>query len=400
MKYNKNDFIDIDVKKLIEWKDGNGEGCLVSNKITRDGWKVGYMYREEPDEGAPDSGWRFMKGDESDEYNEEPSNVNVFSINTICNYDPDIIKYLNSPVGTALIRISEHEFEIDKGDKPIYFAKQENIKMGKKRERMIEKINLDRICDNNEEENEKRQMEIYKKVIDEYNELCNVDFRKKNDFANNDYEVFDCLFQLTVAHPQVFDEFYEILKKYRFNDKTYLDYAIKKITKNASDVERFINGLIDIGIVDEVNELEDNSITLKSYLGEYNFFLADEYYALNQDVVSYIQNGKLDRNCHVNTLFLLKCLRKGEAITAKCSLMFDSSFYHSYYRCNGMVCDLNINCVMTEEEYNEIYDPKIISVVNIENLEEKQNNVKINCRSTLEDLLEIAVYEEILTEQI
>lgn len=48
------------------------------------------------------------------------------------------------------------------------------------------------------------------------------------------------------------------------------------------------NGLIAIGIVDEVNELENNSITLKSYLGEYNFFLADEYYALNQDVVSYI----------------------------------------------------------------------------------------------------------------
>ena len=32
---------------------------------------------------------------------------------------------------------------------------------------MSEKINLDKFCDRNEEENEKRQMEIYKKVIDE-----------------------------------------------------------------------------------------------------------------------------------------------------------------------------------------------------------------------------------------
>ena len=125
MEYTEKGFIKIKIEDLIEWKGGNGEGCLVSNKITKDGWKVGYMYREEPDEGVPDSGWRFMQGKESDEYNSDSSNINVFALNTICNYDPDIIPYLNSPIGTVLIRISEHEFEIDKGDKPIYVAKQE-----------------------------------------------------------------------------------------------------------------------------------------------------------------------------------------------------------------------------------------------------------------------------------
>lgn len=260
---------------------------------------------------------------------------------------------------------------------------------------MVEKIDLDKICDNNEAENEKTQMEKYKKVIDEYSKLCNVDFRKENKFANNDYEVFDYLFQITVVQPQFFEGFHEILNKYGFNDKTYLDYAIKKITKNASNVDAFIDGLINIGIVDEVYELENNSINLKSFLGLYNFFLANEYYAQNQEIVSYIQNRELNRNCHVNTLFLLKCLRKGEAITAKCSTMFNNTFYHSYYRCDGMICDLNINCVMSEEDYNSIYNPKIISVVNIENLEEKQYNVKNNSKSTLEDLLEFAVYEEI-----
>ena len=122
---DKKGFIKIEIKNLINWKGGNGEGCLVSNKITKEGWKVGYMYREEPDEGVPDSGWRFMQGEESDEYNSNPANTNVFAINTICNYDPDIIPYLNSPIGTALIRISEHEFEFDKGDKPIYIIKQD-----------------------------------------------------------------------------------------------------------------------------------------------------------------------------------------------------------------------------------------------------------------------------------
>ena len=55
---------------------------------------------------------------------------------------------------------------------------------------------------------------------------------------------------------------------------------------------------------------------------------------------------------------------------------------------------------MNEKDYNKIYNPQIISVVNIDNLEEKQNRVKNECRSTLEDLLEIAVYEEILNKNI
>ena len=61
MEYNENGFIKIDVKNLIDWNEGTGDGCLVSNKITKDGFKVGYMYREDSD-NAFDSGWRFMQG--------------------------------------------------------------------------------------------------------------------------------------------------------------------------------------------------------------------------------------------------------------------------------------------------------------------------------------------------
>lgn len=261
---------------------------------------------------------------------------------------------------------------------------------------MKEKINLDLICDNWELENEIKQKEMFKNVINKYSKLCNVDFRKENKFAHNDYEVFDSLLQLTVAQPQFFEEFHEILSKYAFKDKTYLDYAIKKITKNASNVQAFIDGLIDVGMINDVYDEENNSVTIKSCLGKYNFFFANEYYIENKEIVKYIENENLDRNCHVNALFLLKCLKEGETITAKCSSMFNNLYYHSYYRCNEMICDLNINCVMSEEEYNKIYSPQIISVVSINNLEEKQNRVKNNCKSTLEDLLEIAVYEEFL----
>ncbi len=259
---------------------------------------------------------------------------------------------------------------------------------------MKEKIDLDLICDKWEEENETKQMRMFKKVVDEYSKLCNVDFRRENKFAHNDYDVFDSLLQLTVAQPQFFEEFHEILNKYGFNDKTYLDYAIKKITKNASNVQAFIDGLIKVGIINDVYDMENNSINIESCLGKYNFFLANEYYIENKEIVEYIANENLNRNCHANTLFLLKSIKEGEAVTAKCSSMFNNLYYHSYYRCNGMICDLNINCVMSEEDYNKVYNPQIISVVNIDNLEEKQNMVKSNCKSTLEELLEIAIYEE------
>ena len=263
---------------------------------------------------------------------------------------------------------------------------------------MEEKMDLDLICDKWEAENEIKEFETFKKVIDEYSNVCNVDFRKENKFAHNDYDVFDSLLQLTVAQPQFFEEFHEILCKYAFNDKTYLDYAIKKITKNASNVQSFIDGLIDVGMINDVYDEENNSVTIKSCFGKYNFFFANEYYFENNEIIEYIANGELNRNCHANTLFLLKCLKKGETITAKCSNMFNNLYYHSYYRFNGMICDLNLNCVMKEEEYNKIYSPQIISVLNIDNFKERQNIVKNNCKSTLEELLEIAVYEEVLNK--
>ena len=80
-------------------------GCLASNKITVDGEKVGYAYREEPDNNFPnDSGWRFMSGTEDEDYLENPDNFNVFELNTICNYDEAVLPILKSEIGTSFIK--------------------------------------------------------------------------------------------------------------------------------------------------------------------------------------------------------------------------------------------------------------------------------------------------------
>ena len=77
--------------------------CFASDRITVDGAPVGFMYREPPD-GAGDSGWRFLAGDESDAYLGNPDNFALYEVNTIANYDPDIIPLVDAEVGYAFER--------------------------------------------------------------------------------------------------------------------------------------------------------------------------------------------------------------------------------------------------------------------------------------------------------
>jgi hypothetical protein len=81
-------------------------GCIASDLITVEGKKVGYMYREKPDNDS-DSGWRFFSGLESQEYTDTPSNFSPYDVNTVANYDHDIIAFLDAPVGSAFERASQ-----------------------------------------------------------------------------------------------------------------------------------------------------------------------------------------------------------------------------------------------------------------------------------------------------
>ena len=98
-----------DIKRLID----SNEGCIATDRITVDGMRVGYMYREEPSSKYPDSGWRLLAGDESQEYLDNPRNSEVYQLNTICNYDPEIIPYLDAEYGAAFYRNSRGKFVPD-----------------------------------------------------------------------------------------------------------------------------------------------------------------------------------------------------------------------------------------------------------------------------------------------
>ena len=97
----------IPMEELKEVYQGEGpQGCIATDRILVDRAPVGYCWREEPDPGDEtwDSGWRFTAGDESGAYLEDRDHCAVYALNTLCNYDPDIIPLLDSEPGTAWSR--------------------------------------------------------------------------------------------------------------------------------------------------------------------------------------------------------------------------------------------------------------------------------------------------------
>jgi len=94
--------------EILPLARGRGS-CLASDHITVEGRPVGFMYREEPDTEF-DSGWRFLSGLETDAYVNDLANVGLYDVNTIANYDRDIIPLLDAPPGSAFERDDDGRF--------------------------------------------------------------------------------------------------------------------------------------------------------------------------------------------------------------------------------------------------------------------------------------------------
>lgn len=103
-------FVLTEIRPLIDW--GGAEGCFATDRIMVDGSPVGFMYRELP-EYEGDSGWRFTAGDETAAYMDEPDNSGIYMLNTVANYDEDIIPHLKADYGSAFFRNEAGEFEKD-----------------------------------------------------------------------------------------------------------------------------------------------------------------------------------------------------------------------------------------------------------------------------------------------
>lgn len=88
-----------DIKPLVRMSGS----CIATDMITVHGHLVGVMYREEP-KSETDSGWRFSAGCETQDYMDDEGNLALYDVNTIANYDPEIIPFLGANTGKAFER--------------------------------------------------------------------------------------------------------------------------------------------------------------------------------------------------------------------------------------------------------------------------------------------------------
>ena len=160
-----------DVKTLLpDWK--GADGCIATNRITVEGCKVGYCYREKPD-GGWDSGWRFTAGDESEAYMDDPNNAGIYKLNTICNDDPDIIPLLNTPAPCAFERDENGVFQQIKDWKPDEDEEDPNMDILKQCQKWHEEDKHQKIVDALEAiPAEERTPEVDMELARAYNNLA------------------------------------------------------------------------------------------------------------------------------------------------------------------------------------------------------------------------------------
>ncbi|WP_158825014.1 immunity protein Imm33 domain-containing protein [Mucilaginibacter lacusdianchii] len=105
------DVEDINAEKVEQYL----KKCFVSNHIMLEGYKVGRLYREELDEKEY-TGWIFMSGYETQEYVDDPNNLQYIAIGTVLNLDDSFIHLLEAPIGS--------EFERDKATGTFYLFEE------------------------------------------------------------------------------------------------------------------------------------------------------------------------------------------------------------------------------------------------------------------------------------
>lgn len=96
-----------DIKELVLGKGA----CYATDMVTVEGKPITFMYRDDPSDSV-DSGWVFLSGDETDDYMKNPKNLHIYDVNTIANYEPAIIEFLDAPFGSGFERDAEGKFVV------------------------------------------------------------------------------------------------------------------------------------------------------------------------------------------------------------------------------------------------------------------------------------------------
>lgn len=108
--WNKNSWYVPEEREWAELFDPNTL-CLATKKVLEEE-RIGYMYKETPAEDFPDCGWRFLTGDEPEEYIADPENISIMAFSDLCNIDPTILAYFNAEYGREFERSEDGWTEV------------------------------------------------------------------------------------------------------------------------------------------------------------------------------------------------------------------------------------------------------------------------------------------------
>lgn len=112
IEFDERHIIDTDLKDPVpSIVDKYAARCFVTRHVLEEGHRVGYLYREQPD-NEKDSGWRILAGDETEEYMDEPENTKLVSLGAVLRVDDSIVAILDSPIGAVFQRnVESGKFE-------------------------------------------------------------------------------------------------------------------------------------------------------------------------------------------------------------------------------------------------------------------------------------------------
>ena len=79
--------------------------CMISNRLTENGFQVGRFFRNKSLESKEDllSGWVFIQGQEGEEWFSDPVNFQLVPLSRIILHNPHIRKYLDKPMDSEFI---------------------------------------------------------------------------------------------------------------------------------------------------------------------------------------------------------------------------------------------------------------------------------------------------------
>ena len=75
--------------------------CMATRNVMEERGRVRWMVRNPP-QAPEDSGWRFFSEFDSEEYINDPANVQVVDYNSVCAIEPAVIAVYPLPVGSDI----------------------------------------------------------------------------------------------------------------------------------------------------------------------------------------------------------------------------------------------------------------------------------------------------------